>query len=118
MRRSVIALFAAAGMAALSASAARAHGGHGYDDYGPDDYGYGGGHYPSHGWYAPGPVTDGYYGRPRFFRGWGDRVSGYDNPYNLGAYYPYGGSGYLPDTTGPYQDNRGYGVEGRGWQVP
>lgn len=107
MKSVVIALCVAA-TAALSGSAACAH----------DTYGYGGGYRLPHGWYQPGPVTDGYYGRPRFFQGWRDRVSGYDDPYNLGSYYPYGAAGYLPDSIGPYLENRGYGVEGRGWQAP
>jgi hypothetical protein len=111
MRFSVLVLCVAAGAAALTGSAASAHDGYGRG------YGYGGIHAP-YGWYQRGPVTNGYYGRPRFFRGWRDRVSGYDDPYNLGSYYPYGAAGYLPDSIGPYLENRGYGVEGRGWQAP
>jgi len=118
MRHRIIVLFAAVGAAALLAgSAAHAGGGYDYDGYVFDGYRYGGRDW-GYGWYQPGPVTDGYYGRPRFFRGWHDRVAGYDDLWNYSSYYPYGSAGYLPDSTCPYLENRGYGVQGRGWQLP
>ncbi len=60
----------------------------------------------------------GYYGEPRFFRSWHDDVGGYDDAFNMDSYYPYGGAGMLPYSPGLYRENRGYGVEGRGWQRP
>ncbi|HVZ27335.1 MAG TPA: hypothetical protein VG798_01660 [Rhizomicrobium sp.] len=55
----------------------------------------------------------GYHGEPRFFRSWHDSMAypqwdGYDAPIG----------GYLPPATGLYSEDRGYGVEGRGWQLP
>jgi len=107
MKHRVIALCITALLAASAAQAGGGYGGYGY-----------GGHPWGYGWYQPGPVTNGYYGSPRFYRGWHDSVSGYDDPYNFSDYYPYGSAGYLPDAIGPYLGNRGYGVEGRGWQQP
>jgi hypothetical protein len=56
----------------------------------------------------------GYHGEPRFYRGFHDDV----RDYGYRDWHDDEGPGYLPPSPGLYSEDRGYGVEGRGWQLP